>query len=285
MNLADTLARYFIDHGHYGLIRNESESAFKTANPFTLNDEQLPPVDVASIPTSMGVSDWMTIENQGQVGSCQGHARTSACELAIYRETKAKPPQLNRMYAYLTSQKVDGIRGDMGSTIDGGAKASQEYGDCLESLWPYSGRYTAFSSIPQACFADGRLRTLRTFQTLRSYEQVLRWLVHGMGGIVIGIGWNRTCEPDNDGKITSYRSGGVGHALALLDWNKAYADSKSNPFIEMYNSWGKGWGNSGIAYVHPNIIDQWCEDETVIGYSDMDGTAIHARPFDLAGGL
>lgn len=209
----------------------------------------------------------------------------SAAELAIYRETKERPPQLNRMYAYLTSQKIDGLRGDVGSTIDGGAKASQDYGECLESLWPYTGRYGGFSSIPAECFTDGKTRVLRTFQTLRSYDQVLRWLVHGMGGIVIGIGWNRTCEPDSRGVISSYRSGGGGHALALLDWNKKFQDSSKRPCVEMFNSWGTGWGKSGIAYIMPSVIEQWCEDETVIGYSDMDGSNIHARPFNLGGGL
>lgn len=75
MRIDEQIKSFHDQTGHYGLIRNESEAAFKTANPFSLSDEQLPPVDVDAIPDSMGVQAWMTIENQAQLGSCQGHAR------------------------------------------------------------------------------------------------------------------------------------------------------------------------------------------------------------------
>jgi C1A family cysteine protease len=267
---------YCQEYGHYGLIRNESEQTFKAANPFSLSDEQLPPVDVKTLPDSLGVADWMQIEDQQQLGACQGHARTSAEELAIYRETNGEIVQLNRMFAYVTSQMMDNLQGrDQGSTIDGGAKASQRYGSCLESIQPYTGKYT--TRFSQECYTDGESRKLRAFKALQSYDQVLRWLVHGIGGIVIGIGWNASCEPDADGRITRYRSGGGGHALALLDWTKRF--NPVNPDICMANSWSQRWGKNGWGYLSPSVVDYMCENETVIGYSDMDGAAIKPRPF------
>jgi hypothetical protein len=274
----DQIAEYYRQHGHFGLIRDAREQTFAAARDVKLSDDQLPPVEIATLPDSLGVASWMQIEDQLQVGSCQGHARTSAEELAIYRETRGEIVQLNRMFAYLTSQRMDNIRGDSGSTISGGAAAAQQYGSCLEALWPYPGYYT--QAIPPACFPEAQQRKLRFSKTLRSYDEVLRWLVHGMGGIVIGIGWNNTCEPDADGCVTAYRSGGGGHAVALLDWNKRFLDSTKRPFIELYNSWSRRWGVQGKAYIAPKVIEYWCEHETVIGYSDLDGLSIKPRSFD-----
>ena len=269
---------YYRRHGHYGLIRDERETAFAAQCDLPLRDDQLPPVDIAALPDSLGVASWMRIEDQLQIGSCQGHARTSAEELAIYRETRGDTPQLNRMFAYLTSQQVDGIRGDSGSTISGGAEASRRFGSCLESLWPYTGHYA--TNIPANCFEDAKSRRLRFFKTLGNYDEVLRWLAHGLGGVVIGIAWNSSCEPDGQGRVISYKSGGGGHALALLDWNKRYVDAQRQPFIELYNSWSTHWGAQGKAYIAPQVIETWCATQTVIGYSDLDGPSIQPRSFD-----
>jgi C1A family cysteine protease len=266
--------RFYDNRGNLGWRIDLEDFGFLARG--TADDSGLPPWNAAEIPDSMNVQDWLQIEDQGQQGSCQGHARTTAAEIAIYRATRQKV-QLNRQFAYITSQIVDGIRGDQGSTITGGARASMKYGEALESLWPYSGRYD--TRIPQACYDDGQGRKLRSYKQLRTYDDVMRWLVHGVGGIVIGIRWNPTCEPDSYGRIMSYnpRSGG-GHALAFCDWSKKH--SKNEPFIVKANSWGRKWGDDGFAYVSPGVVQAFCETQTVVGYSDMEGDAIKPRSFD-----
>lgn len=251
---------------HYGLIRPASEKTFAAANPYSLD---LPTVDIADLPDSQLVAEWMQIEDQKQQGACQGHAKTSAEETALYRQTGGAITQLSRQFSYITSQLIDGIRGDRGSTMEGGARASQKYGSCLEELAPYSGQY--YTQFSQGAYADAKKRTLTTFMKLENYDQVLRWLAHGIGGITIGIGWNSSCEPDGQGRLTKYRSGGGGHALAWLDWTKMHVDSQGRPFIEMFNSWGKRWGFNGRAFLSPAVVDYICKNETVLGYSKMVG--------------
>jgi C1A family cysteine protease len=282
IDIREQLNEFYRQHGHFGLIRDERESRFALARRLQLTEDQLPPVDIAALPDSLGVASWLQIEDQMQIGSCQGHARTSAEELAIYRETRGEIVQLNRMFAYITSQIIDDIRGDQGSTLSGGAAASQKFGTCLEALWPYPGYYTR--SIPTPCFDDAKQRRLRYSQTLRSYDEVLRWLVHGLGGVVIGIGWNHTCEPDAQGLVTSYKPGGGGHALAILDWTKRFVDAQQQPFLEMVNSWSRRWGVQGRAFIAPKVIEYWCQQETVLGYSDLDGPDIKPRSFDWVKG-
>lgn len=279
--ISEEILSYQETHGHFGLVITPQTFAFAAANPLSLRDDQLPAVDIAALPDSLGVASWMQIEDQAQQGSCQGHARTSAGELGYYRET-GSIIQLNRQFAYITSQLEDGFRSDVGSTLEGGASAAKKYGEALESLWPYSGRYDR--NIPQACYEDAKNRKLRTSMVLENYDQVLRWLVHGLGGIVIGILWNGSAEPDSQGVVSNYRpSGRSGHALAWLDWTKKFSD-RGRPFIQLANSWGKRWGVNGWSYWSPDAVDLVCRTQTVVGYSDLDGPDIRPRLFDYDSG-
>lgn len=263
-------------HYHYGLIRTPQEKTF--AATYSSVGIDLPPVNVRDLPDNQQVSIWLQIEDQKQQGSCQGNARTSAEEVAIYRQTEGTVIQLSRQFAYITSQQEDGIRGDRGSTIEGGARASTKKGSCLEELAPYTGRY--YTDFSQAAHDDAAKRKLTSYIRLENYDEVLRWLVNGIGGVVIGIGWNSTMEPNSQGRIESYRSGGGGHALALLDWNKQYLDAGGLPYIQMFNSWGKNWGHAGTAFIKPSIVDYWCKNETVVGYSKMSVEDIKPKSYD-----
>lgn len=261
---------------HYGLIRTPQEKTF--AATFSNVGIDLPEVNVADLPESQGIENWCQIEDQKQQGSCQGNARTTAEEVAIYRQTEGEVVQLSRQFAYITSQQIDGIVGDRGSTMEGGAKASQKFGSCLEELAKYTGQY--YTKFSQSAYDDAKNRTLTTWVRLENYMQVLKWQVWGIGGAVIGIGWNGTMEPNGQGKIESYRSGGGGHALALPQWNKRFVDAAGMPYMDMFNSWSMRWGFQGRAFIKPSIVDYWCKNETVLGYSKMNIKDLKPKSYD-----
>lgn len=261
---------------HYGLIRTAAEKTF--AVTMSAAGIDLPEVNVADLPESQGIENWCQIEDQMQQGSCQGNARTTAEEVALYRQTEGTVIQLSRQFAYITSQKEDGINGDRGSTMEGGAKASTRVGSCLEELAPYTGKY--YTKFSQAAYDDAATRKLTSWVRLESYMDVLKWQVWGIGGAVIGIGWNGTMEPDGQGKIERYSSGGGGHALALPQWNKRFMDAGGMPYLDMFNSWSKRWGFQGRAFIKPSIVDYWCKNETVLGYSKMSIKDIKPKSYD-----
>lgn len=279
MRIQDEDRAIFEEDGsyHYGLVR-EGTNEFQFSRSLASLAINLPPVNIADLPESQAVAAWMQIEDQQQQGACQGHAKTDAEELATWRQTQGQVVQYSRQFSYITSQMIDGIRGDRGSTIEGGARASQKYGACKEELAPYNGRY--YTEFSQEAYADAKKRTLTTFSRLENYDEVLRWLAWGIGGVVIGIGWNGTMEPDGQGRVENYRSGGGGHALALLDWNKKILDAGGRPYIDMFNSWGKRWGFNGRAFINPRVVDYWCQRETVIGYSKMSLEDIKPLSYD-----
>jgi hypothetical protein len=268
------------DDGHvlgYRIELNNSAELRATQAPKPM----LGAVDYDKLPTSLGVAEWMKIEDQGQIGSCQGNAQTSCLELAAYHDTKGKVFQFNRMFAYLATQKVDGIRGDNGSTMSGGAKSAATNGMCPESLWAYPGSYPrgGWQAIPQKCWDEAKKTTLVSHRVMESYEEVVQWLANGVGGVAIGISWNNSMSPDSNGCIRSYRNGGGGHVLALLDWNKQFKDPQGRPYLDMFNSWGQ-WGYKGRAFILPAVVDRWCKECDVIGYANVAGPDIKPRGID-----
>lgn len=272
---------FYVEHGHYGWLGADHENFARIADSKVPQLFGLPEVDIDDLPESMGVSKWMLIENQLQQGACGAHAATSDAELAFYRGTNGQIVQLNRQYQYRNAQSKDGIRGDSGSTISGNGDAAIE-GIPREELWPYTGRYTSIpgGELGIQLRADAKNYRIRAWKDLKNYGEVLQWLVHGVGGVDIGILWS--LNPGRDGRVEHYRMYGGGHSVALLDWNKQFKDSKGRPYITLFNSWGRNWGDNGLAYIHPDVIDEWCQRQTVVGFSDM--IDIKPRAYDWAKG-
>ena len=129
----------------------------------------------------------MKVENQGSVGSCQGHALSSCVELCYYIATGDLTRQLSRQYAYVETQRIDGISGDRGSTISGGIKLATTKGIPEESLWKYSGRYenrrpANWSEIE----TNAAQHKIGQSYKMSSYDGVRTFLGSGQGGISIG---------------------------------------------------------------------------------------------------
>lgn len=211
----------------------------------------------------------MKIENQGSVGSCQGHALSSCVELCYYIATGDLARQLSRAMGYYETQRIDGITSDRGSTISGGIKLATTKGICREELWKYSGRYD--SRRPSnwvAIEADAAQHKVGQSYRMTSYDGVRTFLGSGQGGISIGISWSG--EVDRPIVNSFSGAGGGGHAIALLGLSER-ADSSGRPFVWMLNSWGSGWGNCGWAEWAPSAVEQMLRHRftACFGISDM----------------
>lgn len=208
------------------------------------------------------------VENQRNQGACQGHSVSTATEWCYYIASNDLTVQLSRAMGYYESQRLDGIRGDRGSTISAGAKLVSETGICEERLWPYPSSYrpqrpSNYDELLQNArrFRIGQTRRLTTYDGIRTF------LGSGQGGISIGIGWNNSVSR---AVVETYRSGGGGHAIALLACSER-KDSSGRPYIWMLNSWGANWGNGGWSEWAPRAIEQMMRAQwtVAIGLSDM----------------
>lgn len=220
----------------------------------------------------------LQIENQESMGSCQGHALSTCSEGCYHIATGGQSIQLSRLFAYLGSQKIDGIMGDSGSTLHGGAKLSTGQGICLESVFPYPRpvRYPrgGHNAITAEAWENAKNFRIRTTKFITEEPEVKQWLGSGAGLVEIGIAWGNAMEPDQNGFIDSFRAGSGGHAVSLTGYLPCEEVQCSTPEGYVYildNSWGTRWGIGGRAYVAPRAVRQMLDQRftTFVGLSDM----------------
>lgn len=230
------------------------------------------------LPKKVDFRQALKIENQASMGSCQGHALSTCTEGCYFIATAGQQIELSRLFAYLGSQKLDGISGDRGSTLHGGAKLVTEFGLCLEADFPYPSpvRYPAggHRSIPAAAWEKAQAFRIKTTKFITEEPEVHQWLGSGAGLVEIGIAWGSAMEPDSQGVIDSFRAGGGGHAVSLtgyLPCEEIGCDTPEGYVYILDNSWGRGWGVNGRAYVKPRAVRQMLEHRftTFVGLSDM----------------
>lgn len=251
--------------GQYGYRIDLEDTAWlaRTATPFRYAvDGQF------RAPDEIDPRGWHVIENQGGMGSCQGHANTSCCEYA-FRVATAEVIQFSEMYSYLMSQKLDGLLGrDQGSTIMGGVTAATKFGCCPVDVFPYPSRYS--TTIPSGAHDAAKPFKINSHAVCTSYDDIFQYLASGQGGVEIGLAWNSSMEPVG-GTIESYRgSGGGGHAVCFLGYSKR-VDPTGRKYLWLANSWSQSWGKSGWAEVAPAAIDtilrhRW---SVAVGLSDL----------------
>jgi C1A family cysteine protease len=221
-------------------------------------------------PDEIDPRGWHVIENQGSMGSCQGHALTSCCEYAYRIATAGEVKHFSEMFGYLSTQKVDGLLGrDQGSTIEGGAKAAKLYGNCPVEVFPYPSRYS--TNVPHDAWSAAEPFKIKYHSMCTSYEDVYAFLASGQGGVEIGLQWNNSMTPNSHGIIEHYTSGGGGgHAVCFLGYS-AKTDGAGNKYLWLANSWSASWGKEGWAQVAPVAVDQILRHRwsVAIGLSDL----------------
>lgn len=221
-------------------------------------------------PPEIDPRPWHRIENQGPMGSCQGHALSSVCEMAYHIATN-EVIQFSPLFAYYATQKIDGILGrDAGSTISGGLQCARQYGACPLDVMPYPQPVRYTGRIPPEAFEAAAPFRIRSHAICRSYDDVFAFLASGQGGVEIGIRWGAAMTPNNDGVVEQFRPGSGGHAVCFLGYSRR-EDVRGRKYLWLANSWSEAWGDRGWAEVAPRAVDQMAQHpETVmIGMSDL----------------
>lgn len=208
-------------------------------------------------------------EHQHSQGSCQGHAISTALEMASCIAIGEKSLELSRAMGYYETQKLDWPntkkQSDRGSTISGGVRLAETVGICREDLWPYPSKYN--NTRPQDWNAV--LKSAERFKAgksvrIRSWDSVVAFLEAGLGAITIGVRWNSSVNREH---VTSYRRGsGGGHAVCLPQMSK-----KRPGEVDMLNSWGSRWADNGWATWSRSALESMLQDRftVAIGVSDM----------------
>jgi hypothetical protein len=220
----------------------------------------------------------LRVENQGQMGSCQGNALSTGVEWITFLITGDKDIQLSRSFAYYMTQELDGIRGDKGSTISGGVKLASGTGIPLEKFWQYSDKYNPRKPDGwDAIIASATRFKIGNKVKLRQYDAVRTFLGSNQGPVHIGIAWPRGMD---QAVLENYNRGsGGGHSVELICLSER-KDSQGRPYVWMINSWGERWANGGWSEWSPAAIEQMFGHRftEMIGISDLP----NAEPRELS---
>lgn len=195
------------------------------------------------------------IRNQGEEGTCVGHAAVAAAELLYWRKL-AKPPDFSERWAYEKAKLYDEWEGTNyeGTSVRGAVKAWEKVGMCPEDLWPY----TPNKPGKPKSEADEKSKEFPIAQYERCFGlDNIKHAIHFRGCVLAGAqiheGWFKSK------KVIPYKSKYLphgGHAILLV----GYDDKKEILWVR--NSWGKEWGDKGYAGLtykdaSLNIVDAW----------------------------
>jgi C1A family cysteine protease len=269
--------------GGYAIEKEDREFLSSTASQMVFASDGEMPERVDPRRSKLASEGFLKVEDQLQIGACQGNALTENGEYC-HAVSNGEVIQLSRMYAYIRSQKFDGIAGDRGSTLSGGTKVAKE-GICLESDAPYPRSYPGSSFITNEMTSKAVYK-LRSHVDLKTCDDIKRFIGSGAGIVQIGTAWGSSFQPDSHGCIRRFAAAGGGHSVTLCGYlpdSDVGQQSGRGYWVLLKNSWGTRWGVGGYAYFSPSAVDAMLQHNwtVAIGRSDMESPRPRKIPIDF----
>lgn len=214
------------------------------------------------------------IKDQGQLGSCTGHAFASAIEW-IFRAYLKQQPTLSPLYLYAQELIVDGnFPGDDGSDGVTGCNVSITDGTCEDSLYPDSSQQilqpTAAQTANAAQYRMGAYHGLTgSAVALSVLGDPVPWPVE------IGFTVYSSFESDEVASSGIYNpvpgeSVLGGHEVLAVGYDvgatATLRPAAAGPSVLIQNSWGSDWGLGGFFWMAIPVLDA----------SDTDLKIVHA---------
>lgn len=211
-------------------------------------------------------------DKQFDMGSCAGFSLTNNGEylwnIATGHTVYSDERQFSQLFAYLETQRVDGLLGsDSGSTIEGGIRISKEVGFLRYEELPYKTPYprNARTLITQEMRQKASAFKIRSHSVLRTYDDCFRYLASGVGSLHTGTIWNNSFYGRNGVLESVSMVNGGGHATAILGYSKR-KDSQNRNYLWRLNS-----HNDSYTEIAPRVIDELLRHRwtVFVGVSDM----------------
>ena len=211
-------------------------------------------------------------DKQYNMGSCQGFSLTNCGEqlwnIAGGFKEYSDERQFSQLFAYLETQRVDGLLGrDQGSTIEGGIRVAKNVGFLKYGELPYKTPYPANARtlVTDLMRQKASVFKLESHTVLRSYDEAFLYLASGAGVLHTGTVWNDSFYGQNGVLESVSLANGGGHATAWLGYSKR-VDSKGRKYLWRLNS-----HNDSYCEIAPSVVDvlfrhQWT---VIVGVSDL----------------
>lgn len=187
------------------------------------------------------------VENQGHLGSCVGHAVTSAMEYTL-NKGKRYHLEYSRMFVWYYARMFQGWQDkNEGCYIRDAFKAIAMYGCPIEDLWPYDQNNMAVEPDKTAQ-ENAKLNKLSSYMLCQGLSGVKDALAEGYpvaGGFSVpeSISSRDTCNtgvvtyPEKNERVIG------GHAVLFVGYDDEHG------LLKFENSWGLAWGEMGFGYL------------------------------------
>jgi C1A family cysteine protease len=219
------------------------------------------------------------IEDQGDEGSCTGHACAGGVEFLqnkllaekISNQLIIEPAQfvpVSRAFIYANERIREGtLDQDSGASLDDGTAVVEQLGVCREALWAYSDD-TMYTKPTQAAYDEAAKHKVLTAFQISNLYQMKHSLAQGFP-FVFGIVCYDSFLSEQVAQTGIIPMPGAnespqgGHALLAVD----YSDEKQAFLFR--NSWGTSWGIGGYAWIPYTYLNnqQLAEDFWSFRYS------------------
>jgi hypothetical protein len=181
-----------------------------------------------------------TILNQGDTGTCVGHAWASRLGAApIMQKDHPHPFALYRKFILVDEWRDNDReafgpdeRLQFGTSIRAGAKVCQSLGFLVNYLWA------------------------------ESAEDVRAWHLANFGSVVLGVNWTASMMKTDTSGFIHYK-GRIegGHAIVTTGWNdRLRYNGKLVQALCCQNSWGPGWGQQGRFWLLRDDLERLIAD-------------------------
>ncbi len=201
------------------------------------------------------VPDNLNILNQGQEGACTGFGLAAVINLLLARRSSGRSVSARMLYEM--AKKFDEWEGEgySGSSCRGAVTGWYSMGVCSDDLAPYHAGEEGWNlNIEQA--EDARNTAPGAYYRIRKrladYHAALNEVEVIYTSARVHEGWQRNSV---NGGVIPFLPGTIGgHAFAIVGYNK--------DGFWVQNSWGKSWGDDGVALWTyedwlENVQDAW----------------------------
>ncbi|CAF0979134.1 unnamed protein product [Rotaria sordida] len=204
------------------------------------------------LPPKVDLRPYMTpVEDQSKTGSCAANCLAGAYEY-LTKKANGRDTDISRLFIYYNArvkdQKAEKVI-DSGCTMTSAIEALEEFGTCLESIWPYDISRVNTRPTNQAYREARNHKITEAFRLNVNLSEMKSCLAQGFPfafGLRLYASFDKAATT---GVVPipkvgeSRRKTDASHALLAV----GYSD-QSKAFI-VRNSWGAHWGDNGYCFM------------------------------------